>query len=460
MLVAAGDVGILEFTELSNMIHNQGSFPRELNKSIFITLPKVNGTIKCEKHRTISLISHVTKLVLRIVINRIRGRTLDEIAPVQYGFVTDKGTGNTIFVLRRLVERSVEKQRDVYTCFIDYSKAFDTEKHESIVELLQPLDVDKSETRQLTNFYWKQTAAVRCGDDISEWLDIKQGVRQGCVASPHLFALYTEMIIRELDDTDGFRIGGTVVNNLRYADDTVIIAESEEQLQRLVNVVVTKSEAKGLCLNSATSFAMVFSKASQIPTCNINVYGKTLEQVHSFIYLGSQFTSDSRCEKEIRMRIGIAKSAFITMSKVLTSKHIHMTARIKVLRCYVWSTLLYGCETWTISVAMQKKLDAFETWLYKRMLKISWKDMVTNEEVYRRMNIKQSLLVNIVRRQTNFLGHVLRKNDIEHLVVTGFVDGKRARFRQRETFLTLLGKFTNKPPMELLRLANDRVVVE
>ena len=112
MRVAAGEVGILE---LSNMIHNQGSFPSELNKSILITLPKVNGTIKCEKHRTISLMSHVTKLVLRIVINRIRGRTLDEIAPVQYGFLPDKGTGNSIFVLRRLVERSVEKQRDVYT---------------------------------------------------------------------------------------------------------------------------------------------------------------------------------------------------------------------------------------------------------------------------------------------------------------------------------------------------------
>ena len=128
------------------MIHNQGSFPSELNKSIFITLPKVNRTIKCEKRRTISLMSHVTKLVLRIVINRIRGRTLDEIGPVQYGFMPDKGTRNAIFEVRRLVERSVGKQRDVYTCFIDYSKVFDTVKHESLVELLQSLDVDKSET--------------------------------------------------------------------------------------------------------------------------------------------------------------------------------------------------------------------------------------------------------------------------------------------------------------------------
>ena len=266
-----------------------------------------------------------------------------------------KGTGKAIFVLRRLVERSVEKQRDVYTCFIDYSKALDTVKYESLVELIQSLDVDKSETRLLTNLYWKQTSAVGCGDDISEWLDIKQGVRQACVASPRWFALHTEMIMRELDDMDGFRIGGTVVNNLRYADDTVIMAESEEQLQRLISVVVTKSEEKGLYLNNAKSFAMVFSKASQIHTCNINVHGKILEQIHSFVYLGSQFTSDARCEKEITGRIGITKFVFTSMSKVLTSRDIQMTVRIKVLRCYVWSTLLYGCETWTIYVAMQKK---------------------------------------------------------------------------------------------------------
>ena len=124
--------------------------------------------------------------------------------------------------------------------------------------------------------------------------------------------------MRELDDMDGFRIGGTVVNNFRYADDTVIIAESEEQLQRLINLVVIKSEEKGLYLNSAKSFAMVFLKASEISTCNINVHGKILEQVHSCVYLRSQFTSDARCEKEIRKGIGNAESAFTSMGKVLT----------------------------------------------------------------------------------------------------------------------------------------------
>ncbi len=456
LLVAAGDIGIVELTKLSNMMYNKGCLPSELNKSIFITLPKVNGTTKCEKHRTISLMSHVTKLILRIVINRIRGRTLSEIAPEQYGFMPDKGTRNAIFVLRRMVERSVEKQRNVYTCFIDYSKAFDTVKHGSLVELLKSLDIDDADTRMLTNLYWNQTAAVRCGNDVSEELHIKQGVRQGCVASPHLFALYTEMIMRNIDGMDGFKIGGTVINNLRYADDTVIIAESEQQLQHLIDVVVDESEKKGLYLNSSKSFTMVFSKSPINPKCNITVHGNPLEQVQSFIYLGSMFTSDARCEKEIRRRIAIAKSTFTSMDRVLTCRNIATAVRLRVLKCYVWSTMMYGCEAWTISGDMIRKLEAAETWFYRRMLRITWTDRVTNEDVYSRMNAEKSLMNTIVQRQMSFLGHVVRKDSLENLVVTGFVDGKRARGRQRETFLTYLSKRKNTSPIELLHLAKQK----
>ena len=238
----------------------------------------------------------------------------------------------------------------------------------------------------------------------------------------------------------GFRIGGTVVNNLRYTDDTVIVAVSEEQLQRLINVVLAKCEEKGLHLNSAKSFSMVFSKSITTPTCHIDVHGNILEQVQSFIYVGSLFSSDARCEKEIRRRIGIAKSSFTSMNKLFTSRNIDMAVRIRVIKCYVWSTLLYGCEAWTLSSVMIKKLEAFETWLYRKMLRISWKDRITSDEVCRRMKTSKALLGDIVRRQLSFLGDMLRKDEREKLVVTGFDDGKRARGRQRETFLTYLGK--------------------
>ena len=119
--------------------------------------------------------------------------------------------------------------------------------------------------------------------------EYQASVRQVCVASPHLFTMYTEMII-SLDDKGGFIIGGRVYNNLRYADDTVILAETEHELHHLIDIVY--SEQKGLFLNIAKSYTM--SKSSSIPTCQIKVHGKPLEQVNSFVYLGSVFTSDGR----------------------------------------------------------------------------------------------------------------------------------------------------------------------
>ena len=142
MLVATGDNGLEELTRLTNMLYTHAYFPEELNKFIFITLPKISGTTKCEKHRTISLMSHITKLILHVVMNRVRGRTLQEIAPDQYGFMPDKGIRNAIFVLRRMSERAIEKQKDIYACFIDYSKAFDIVRHKPLIDLMKEIDVD------------------------------------------------------------------------------------------------------------------------------------------------------------------------------------------------------------------------------------------------------------------------------------------------------------------------------
>ena len=132
-------------------------------------------------------------------------------------------------------------------------------------------------------------------------INIKQGVRQGCVASPHLFAMYTEILMISLEDKGSFRIGGRVIINLRYADDdTVILAETEPELQHPMDIVVQESEQKRLLLNISKAYTMVFNKSSSIPTCHIKVHGKPLEQVNSFVYLGRVITSDGRCEKEVK----------------------------------------------------------------------------------------------------------------------------------------------------------------
>ena len=140
------------------------------------------------------------------------------------------------------------------------------------------------------------------------------------------------MIMSNIEVKGGFRVGGIVINNLRYADDTVIIAETEEQLQQLIDIVVRESENKGLYLNGSKSFTMMFSKSSVIPTWYITIHGTSLEKVTSFICLGSMFTSDGRCVQDVQWRIGIAKSEFTSLEKVLKSRDIKLQLRIRVLK--------------------------------------------------------------------------------------------------------------------------------
>ena len=227
-----------------------------------------------------------------------------------------------------------------------------------------------------------------------------------------------------------------MINNLRYADDTVIIAESKNQPQQLMDTVVEESEAKGLFLNSAKSFTMVFSKSEVRPTCKTTVHGNTIEQIDRFVYLGILFTSDGRCGQDVRQRIAIAKSAFTSLEKVMKKRNINIQLRCRFLKCYVWSTLLYGSEAWTLSSKMLNKLEGTEMLFLRRMQRISYTKHVTNVEVLRRANTKRKLISEMVNRHVKFFGHVMRKEEIENLVTTGYVEGKRARGRHRKACLT------------------------
>ena len=273
-----------------------------------------------------------------------------------------------------LLERSIEVQKDLHLCFIDYSKAFDKVKHDRLFEILENLDIDGKDLRVIRNLYWDQCAAVRVQDEHSEFKNIKRGVRQGCVMSSDLFNLYSETIFRKLEDIPGFNINGVNLNNLRYADDTVLIAESQKQLQRLLDTVVKESEKMGLSLNVKKTECMVVSKKTINPKCSLSSKGEQIKQVTKFKYLGYLITSDGRCISEIRKRTAMAKDAFHKMKPVLMNRNISTTTKKRVLKTYVWPVLLYGCECWTMNKDIERRLEATEMWFIRRMFRISWKE--------------------------------------------------------------------------------------
>ena len=429
-----GDFGIEKITDLLNEVYDTGQIPTDMSKSIFIALPKKPGATECESHRTISLMSHVTKILLRIIMKRVRNKIKPEIAEEQCGFVEGKGTSNAIYIIRTLVERALEVQKDVYLCFIDYTKAFDRVKHNEIMKQLTQLRIDGKDLRIIKNIYWEQEAAMRVENDTSSFEKIKRGVRQGCVLSPDLFSLYSEIIMRSLENSPGIKIGGQMINNLRYADDTVLIAENEQDLQNLLSIVESESRKKGLELNSKKTEVMVVSRKPGVK-CNLTVNGAKLKQCNSFKYLGVLLADDGRNKKEISTRIAQAKNSFYKMKTMLTNKEISMETRQKALQCYIEPILMYGCEAWTINKETQRKLEAVEMWFLRRMLRISWKEKKSNEDVLKEAVATRSLINKIRKRQAKFTGHVTRREGLEHLVTTGMLEGRRSRGRQREKIL-------------------------
>ena len=142
-------------------------------------------------------------------------------------------------------------------------------------------------------------------------VSVKRRVRQGCVLSPCIFNVYTETIFRHIGDSKG--VGGTQINNLRYADDTVLLAISEENLQNMMNKVNEVGKLYNMKMNAKNPKAMVISRNENKPKVNIKVDGTAIEQVGSFNHLGPTVSDDGRCVGEIKKRIRIAKTTFSRM---------------------------------------------------------------------------------------------------------------------------------------------------
>ena len=195
----------------------------------------------------------------------------------------------------------------MHICFIDYKKAFDRLKHEILLKKLQEVGIDDKDLRIIQNIYYEQKASVQVGNAETETIPIKKGVRQGCITSPDLFNLYQEMIMRVTTNIAGIKVGGININNIRYTDDTALIATSQVNLQRLVDRVVVESTAYGMEVNVKKTECMVMTKKESIPECTITIKGEMVKQANNFIYLGSNITSDGRCVTEVKCRIAQAK---------------------------------------------------------------------------------------------------------------------------------------------------------
>ena len=198
-------------------------------------------------------------------------------------------------------------------------------------------------------------------------------------------------------------------------------------------------------MNAKKTKTMLVSKDLTSTKVSVKIDGDIIKQTDKYTYLGQTIISNGKCDYEILKRIEMARGAFNSMLKSITPRHISMKTRKRIIKalCVVdWSTLLYGCDTWTITTRNMTTLQSFETWAYRKMMKISWREKKTNEEVLTLADEQLYIIPTIKKRKITYFGHMIRRNNIHRLLLEGPLEGKRSRGRPRTEWMTNITEWT------------------
>jgi len=340
--------------EICIEVWETGIWPDEWTQLVFIPLPKKGDLLQCSNYRTIALVSHARKILMHVILDRIQAKLESEIAQEQAGFRPRRGTRDHITNLRIIPEKAIERNQPVYFCFVDFTKAFDMVQHDQLWLTMLEMGFPQHLVELQRNLYSKQWAVVRIANHSSVWFHVRKGVRQGCNLSPCLNNIPAEQVMRKALQgfSGGFRIGGRTISNLRYADDTVLLATSPEELQQLVS----RDERAAKEYNTLISATKTKVMANNGCVLEISVDGGKLEQVDPSTYLGSKVTSDADCVCYVKSRLALGMAVIIKLTKIWRNKSVSMNTKVRLMKALVWPVATFGCEAWTLRKQEERSL--------------------------------------------------------------------------------------------------------
>ena len=194
----------------------------------------------------------------------------------------------------------------------------------------------------------------------------------------------------------GIKIAGRNINNLRYVDDTTLMAENKEELKSLL--MKDESEKVGLKLNIQKTKIVASS-----PTTSWQIDGETIEIVTDFIPLGSKISADGDCGHKIKKRLFFGRKVMTNLDSILKSRDIILPTKVHLVQAIVFPVVIYGCESWTIKKAECRGIDAFEPWCFKRLLRVPWTARRSNKSILQENSLERLML----RLKLQYFGHLI-----------------------------------------------------
>ena len=238
-----------------------------------------------------------------------------------------------------------------------------------------------------------------------------------------LLKLICEYIMRNagLEEAQaGIMIAGQNINKLKYADDTPLMTESEEELKRLLMKVKEESEKVGLKLSIQKTKIMVSG-----PITSWQIDGET---VADFTFLGSKITANGECIHEIKGRLLPGRKVMTNLDSILKSRGITLPTKVHLAKALVFPVVMYGCESWAIKKAERRRIDAFELWCWRRLLRDPWTARRSNQSILKEISLGCSLEGLMLKLKLQYFGHLTRRADsLEKTLMLGGIGGRRRR---------------------------------
>ena len=197
----------------------------------------------------------------------------------------------------------------------------------------------------------------------------------------------------------GIKISGRIINNLRYADDTTLMAESEKELKSPLMKVKEESEKVGLNLNIQNTKIMASG-----PITSWEINGET---VSDFIFLGSKITADGDCSHEIKRCLLLGRKVITNLHSILRSRDIIFPTKVHLVKAMVFPVVMYGCESWTVKKAECRRIDAFELWCCRRLLRVPWTARRSNQSILKEINPGISVEGMMLKLKLQYSGHLM-----------------------------------------------------
>ena len=392
-------------------IWRTNSIPEEWRVAILLPFFKKGDKKMCQNYRGISLLNIAFKILESVVLQRYRLAHDKVMRENQAGFRAGRGCVDQIFALKQILEHRHEYRQSTVVCFVDFKAAFDSVDRQSVFNIMEADGLPTKLLKIIRCMYSVTKSRVRAYGTTTDDFIVNTGVRQGSIQSPVMFNYAVDWVLKTskcekhgvLVGADGFR-----VSDLDYADDIALLAETESDMQQMIDSLKLQCDRIGLKIN--TGKTKVMSCCTNAAPA-ISVDGSVLINVDSFCYLGSIVTGSGSSQGDISNRIAAAASAFGAFKRLWRQANVSTQTKLKIYDACVRTVLLYGAETWSTKSRNHQSISIFDRACLRSIIGVSRLDHMTNEELYHRTGRSDNIPLLIQHKRLRWLGHVLRMDN-------------------------------------------------